>query len=104
MASLTIQDRAYLMMHLHAIKYHQFDCFGLLIGSKNNKTVEVTDSIPLFHQRVLTGTCETAFEMVSSLFLKEGQSIVGLYEAALPSSLVGGKEQSSLAQYMCEQI
>ena len=35
MTSTTIQvdDRAYLIMQLHAIKYHNFDCIGALIGT-----------------------------------------------------------------------
>ena len=36
--------------------------------------------------------------------LKPGQEIVGLYEAALPISLPEGREQSQLAQYLCEMI
>ena len=61
---VSFKDRAYLLMHLHAIKYHSFDCLGLLIGSVQGKTVSVEDSVPLFHQRVMTGTAEIAFDMV----------------------------------------
>ena len=52
----------------------------------------------------MTGTTEIAFDMIQSIFLKPNQHIVGLYEAALPTNLQGGKEQSQLAQYLCEQI
>ena len=43
------KDRAYLLMHLHSIKYHNFDCIGVLIGSKDNTTIKIVDAIPLFH-------------------------------------------------------
>jgi len=42
--------------------------------------------------------------MIQSIFLKDGQKIIGLYEGALPHSLEGGKEQTNLAQYLCEQL
>ena len=53
MAELSVSNRAYLIMHLHAIKYHNFDCLGVLIGKKEEKSrkVMVEDAVPLFHQR-----------------------------------------------------
>ena len=90
-------------MHLHSIKYHNFDCIGVLIGkSTGTKAVSVEDCVPLFHQRFMTGSCEIAFDMIQSLYLKEDQRIVGLYEAAMPTSLAGGREQSNFTQYLCE--
>ena len=47
--SVVIKDRAYLIMHLHSIKYHNFDCIGVLIGNKDKNTITITESIPLFH-------------------------------------------------------
>ena len=102
---LTMKDRAYLIMHLHAVKYHNFDCMGVLIGQKGGSNeVIVEDSVPLFHQRFQTGTLEVAFDMIESVYLKGEQKIVGIYEAALPGSLTGGREQTPLAQYICEQV
>ena len=100
--TLAFKDRPFLIMHLHAIKYHSFDCLGVLVGRKEQSEVIVEEAVPLFHQRVMSGTCEIAFDMISSVFLKPGQHIVGLYEAALPASLAGGKEHSALAQYLGE--
>ena len=82
-------------MHLHAIKYHNFDCIGVLVGHKDNNTINIVDAIPLFHQRMQTGMLEIAFDMIESVYLsasKENLQILGLYEAPLPSSLVGGRE------------
>jgi len=36
-------------MHLHAIKYHNFDCMGVLIGHKDGATTIIEDAVPLFH-------------------------------------------------------
>ena len=101
---MNISERAYLIMHLHSIKYHNFDCIGVLVGKKQGQTVHVEDCVPLFHQRFMTGPCEIAFDMIQSLCLKGDQKIIGLYEAALPHNLSGGKEQTSLAGYLCEQL
>jgi len=102
MSELSINDRAYLIMHLHSIKYHNFDCIGVLIGNKNGGSLEVEDCIPLFHQRFMTGSCEIAFDMIQSVYLKGDQRIVGLYEAAMPHNLPNGREQTNLSQYLCE--
>ena len=92
-------------MHLHSIKYHNFDCIGVLIGkSPKGKEAIVEEAVPLFHQRPQTGLLEIAFDMIESLHLKPEQKIVGLYEAAMPINLPEGREQSHLAQYICEQI
>jgi hypothetical protein len=32
--NISVSERAYLIMHLHAIKYHNFDCIGVLVGKK----------------------------------------------------------------------
>jgi hypothetical protein len=102
--NISLSERAYLVMHLHSVKYHNFDCMGVLIGKKEGEAVVVEDCVPLFHQRLMTGTCEVAFDMIQTLCLKPDQMIVGLYEAALPHNLSAGKEQTGLAQYLCEQL
>ena len=67
---LTIQSRSILLMHLHAIKYHNFDCIGAIIGQKKGQELLIEDCVPLFHQRVMTGTCEIAFDMIENIYLK----------------------------------
>ena len=99
MSKLNITGTAYIKMQLHSIKYHSFDCIGVLIG-KNQKIV---DAIPLFHQRVLTGSLEVAMDMIENCYLEDGNQIMGVYEAA-HSSTLGSKEISPLASYLCEQI
>lgn len=40
----------------------------------------------------MTGPLEIAFDMIQNIYLKPGQSIIGVYEAAMPTNLNGGKE------------
>ena len=76
----TLENRAYKKVMLHVLKYSKSDCVGVLIGSKNDKSVKVEDSIPLFHNRILSGMLEVAFEQIEAN-LPEGKKIVGVYEA-----------------------
>ena len=88
---VSFDSRSQLIMHLHAVKYHSFDCFGLFIGKATDKSVTVTDCVPLFHQSVTTGATEVAFDMVQSIHVPQGHKIVGMYEAAMPINLPGGR-------------
>ena len=89
-------------MHLHSIKYHTFDIIGVLIGKKDGAKVIVEDAVPLFHQRFQTGTCEVAFDMIESVYLKGDQKIIGRYEGALPGSLSEARELTMPSQYLNE--
>ena len=42
----------------------------------------------------MTGPLEIAFDMIQNIYLKEDQSIIGVYEAAMPTNLPQWKEQS----------
>jgi len=76
----TLENRAYKKLMLHIMKYSKSDCLGVLIGAKNDKNVKVEDAVPLFHNRLMSGMLEVAFEQIEAN-LPEGQKIVGVYEA-----------------------
>ena len=63
----------------HLLKHHKNDCIGLLIGSKKENTMEISDAIPLFHDHVFSSTLEVAMEMVDTVV--EAGQIVGVYDA-----------------------
>lgn len=82
-----IETKAYKKLMLHSIKYHKSDCLGLLLGHKvegsGQRTVIIEDAIPLFHNRVMAGTLEVAFDMVESTMVTDSCKIVGIYEAPI---------------------
>ena len=82
MTTYLIDPLAYKKLMLHILKYSKSDCIGVLIGKKNEKEVKIEDAVPLFHQRMMQGMFEVAFEMVEAN-LEDGQKIVGVYEALL---------------------
>lgn len=76
-------------MMLHLMKYHKSECFGLLLGRKTEsggkREVTIEDAIPLFHNKVTSGSLEIAFEIVESTMTNEAVKIVGVYEAPIIS-------------------
>ena len=69
----------------HILKHHNRDCIGILLGSGIGRgQVEINDVIPLFHERVMVSTTETALEMIDAL--NEGndsRKIIGVYDAPI---------------------
>jgi|LauGreDrversion4_2_1035121.scaffolds.fasta_scaffold580713_1 hypothetical protein len=80
-----LKDRAYKKLMLHIMKYSKSDCIGVLLGTKDNKNVKVEDAVPLFHNRLMSGMLEVAFEQIEAN-LPEGQKIVGVYEAPVTAT------------------
>ena len=82
----TITDKAYKKVLLHAMKHHKADVIGVFIGRKaegDAKKIIVEDAIPLFHQKVVSGSLEIAFEMIEATLTNETTKIVGVYEAPI---------------------
>ena len=84
-------------MLLHSAKYHKADCFGLLLGTKQDKKVIIADAVPLFHQKVMSGPLEVAFDMVEAA--NDTLKIVGVYEAPIL-----GAETSSIPSQMANTV
>jgi hypothetical protein len=57
----------------------------LLIGKKSDNKTLVVDAIPLFHERIMSGPLEIAFDMIESSIADKELKIVGVYEALLIS-------------------
>ena len=77
--SVDIQQVAARKMLAQLIKHQKSDCVGLLIGHRNDKTVVVTDAVPLFHDHIFTGMLEVAMEMVDTCYnFQETDAIVGV--------------------------
>jgi hypothetical protein len=55
-------------MMLHSLKYHKSDVIGVLIGKRIDNSLRVDDVVPLFHQRVMTGPLEIAFDMIEAVY------------------------------------
>ena len=90
----------------HILKYHRHDCVGILLGQKQSGKIEVTDAVPLFHERVMASAAETALEMIESVYGSDKtKQVVGVYDAPLRVKDEPSKSPlSTLAVTLAEQI
>ena len=91
----------------HILKHSRCDCVGLLLGSGIGKgQVEVNDVVPLFHERVMASTTETAFEMVEAINDgNQDRQIIGVYDAPIKGvNEEANQPLSILALNLAEQI
>lgn len=86
----------------HILKHAKHDCIGLLLGTNGENGIQVTEVVPLFHDRVFASTLEAAFEMVSAVFAD--LQIVGVYDAPLKYQSGEAYPVSSIGTNICETI
>ena len=88
----------------HILKYQKHDCIGALIGTRNQGKLTITDVVPLFHDRVMASALESALELIEIVHLKEGEQILGVYDAPLRCKQDDAVPVSALAVTIAEQI
>ncbi|KAK6133047.1 hypothetical protein DH2020_033202 [Rehmannia glutinosa] len=79
-----IHQNAYLKLVLHALKHRTSAVNGVLLGrsSADGATVEIVDSVPLFHSQIgLLPPLEIALIMIEEYYGEKGSSIVGYFHA-----------------------
>ena len=103
--SVDIQQVAARKMLAQLIKHQKSDCVGLLIGHRNDKTVVVTDAVPLFHDHIFTGMLEVAMEMVDTCYnFQETDAIVGVYDAPVRARSQKETALTAVASQIAEKI
>jgi hypothetical protein len=75
-------NEAYAKVAFHASKFLMQSVTGLLLGDVSKSTVEIIDSIPLFHSQILTPTMEMALLSVDDYATKHTLKIIGIYTAS----------------------
>ena len=90
----------------HILKYHRHDCVGILLGQKQGGKVQVTDAVPLFHERVMASAAETALEMIEAVYGSDKtKQVIGVYDAPLRVKDDPSKSPlSTLAVTLAEQV
>ncbi|KAL3508344.1 hypothetical protein ACH5RR_027745 [Cinchona calisaya] len=78
-----IHQNAYIKLVLHALKHKTSAVNGVLLGRlSGDETVEIVDSVPLFHSQIgLLPPLEIALIMIEEYFNDKGLSIVGYFHA-----------------------
>ncbi|XP_027064834.1 ER membrane protein complex subunit 8/9 homolog [Coffea arabica] len=78
-----IHQNAYIKLVLHALKHKTSAVNGVLLGRlSGDDTVEIVDSVPLFHSQIgLLPPLEIALIMIEEYYNDKGLSIVGYFHA-----------------------
>merc|ERR1719316_2013827 len=66
---------------MHGFKHSSETVTGVLIGSINQKAVQIVDAVPLFHTHALAPMLKVAFTLIEKHCQLEEKQIVGLYYA-----------------------
>ena len=80
---VSLSERAYVKLALHAAKHPTRDALGALVGRVRGEDVEVTDALPMTHTPLsVTPTVEIALEQFAHHAALDGdQTLVGAYLA-----------------------
>ena len=80
---VSLSERAYVKLALHAAKHPTRDALGALVGRVKGEDLEVTDALPMTHTPLsVTPTVEIALEQFAHHASLDGdQNVVGLYLA-----------------------
>ncbi|KAJ8082460.1 hypothetical protein PM082_008315 [Marasmius tenuissimus] len=83
MVSYTIHPPAYFKIFFHAAKHPHRQVNGVLLGSKNGETVEITDAVPLLHHWTsLSPMMEIGLDLAGRHAESSGLQLVGYYQAS----------------------
>ena len=70
---------AYSKIMLHCMKYPINDCYGFLMGKKKGNVIEVTDALPLTHDKIYSTNLNCSLKLTENYYSKD-LKIVGFYE------------------------
>ncbi|GAU28286.1 hypothetical protein TSUD_256140 [Trifolium subterraneum] len=77
-----VSQNAYIKLVLHSLKHPTSAVNGVLIGRISNDTVEITDTVPLFHSQIpLLPQLEISLILIEEYFSAKGLNIVGYFHA-----------------------
>ncbi len=76
------------------------DCYGFLIGTSNDSGINVTDVVPLSHDKLLAPMLDVALKFIES----ENKEIVGFYENILMNKDRENITASPVASYVSDLV
>ncbi|KDP39312.1 hypothetical protein JCGZ_01069 [Jatropha curcas] len=77
-----VSQNAYIKLVLHSLKHKSSAVNGVLLGRSSDDVVEITDSVPLFHNHLgLLPPLEISLIMIEEYYGAQGLGIVGYFHA-----------------------
>ena len=102
MEEIDLNSKAYYKIMLHCLKHLTSDCYGFLLGKKENNKYIVTNAVPLTHDKVYGSSFKVAVSMIKEYFRNE--KIIGFYENLIVNQMKEEGAISNQSSYICEII
>ena len=87
---------------LHCLKHLTSDCYGFLLGKKEENKYIVTNAIPLTHDKIFGPSFKIAVSMIKGFFPNE--KIIGFYENLIVNQMKEDGAISNQSTYICQII
>jgi len=100
--TIDLQSKSYYKIMLHCLKHLTTDCYGFLLGKKENNKYIITNAIPLSHDKIFGPPFKIAVSMIKQFFPNE--KIIGFYENLIVNQMKEEAAISHQASYICEMI
>ena len=100
--SIDLNSKAYYKIMLHCLKHLTSDCYGFLLGKKEQNKYIITDAIPLTHDKIFSPSFKIAVSMIKQFLPKE--KIIGFYENLMVNQMKEEGALSNESSYICEII
>ena len=102
MEVIDLNSKAYYKIMLHCLKHLTSDCYGFLLGKKEDNKYIVTNAVPLTHDKVYGPSFKVAASMIKEYFKNE--KIIGFYENLIVNQMKEEGAISNQSSYICEII
>ena len=102
MEEIDLNSKAYYKIMLHCLKHLTSDCYGFLLGKKEDNKYIVTNAVPLTHDKVYGPSFKVAISMIKEFFRNE--KIIGFYENLIVNQMKEEGAISNQSSYISEII
>ena len=100
--TIDLKSKAYYKIMLHCLKHLTSDCYGFLLGKKEENKYIVTNAIPLTHDKIFCPSFKIAVSMIKGFFPNE--KIIGFYENLIVNQMKEDGAISNQSTYICQII
>ena len=92
MEVIDLNSKAYYKIMLHCLKHLTSDCYGFLLGKKEQNKYIITNAIPLTHDKIFGPSFKIAVSMIKKFY--QNDKIIGFYENLIANQM---KEEGALS-------
>ncbi len=99
---IDLNSKAYYKIILHCLKHLTSDCYGFLLGKKEQNKYIITNAIPLTHDKIFGPSFKIAVSMIKKFY--QNDKIIGFYENLIANQMKEEGALSNESSYICNII